>query len=35
MTSVTEDRPVDAVIVAIVDTAEVEGEAVYQKGGET
>lgn len=31
MTSVTEDRPVDAVIVAIIDTAEIEGEAVYQK----
>ncbi len=31
MTTVTENRPVDAVIVAIVDTAEVEGKAVYRK----
>ncbi len=31
MTSATENRPVDAVIVAIVDAAEIEGEAVYRK----
>jgi len=31
LTTTTENRPVDAVIVAIVDTAEVEGQAVYQK----
>jgi microcompartment protein CcmK/EutM len=31
MTSTTENRPVDAVIVAIVDTAEIDGSAVYQK----
>jgi len=34
MTNVTENRPVDAVIVAIIDTAEVEGQTVYQKGKE-
>jgi microcompartment protein CcmK/EutM len=34
MTGTTENRPVDAVIVAIIDTAEVEGTAVYQKGKE-
>ena len=31
MTSATENRPVDAVIVAIVDAAEIDGEAVYRK----
>lgn len=31
MTSTTENRPVDAVIVAIVDTAEIENKAVYRK----
>ncbi|MDA0747536.1 MAG: EutN/CcmL family microcompartment protein [bacterium] len=31
MTTATENRPVDAVIVAIVDTVEVEGEIVYRK----
>ncbi len=31
LTTTTENRPVDAVIVAIVDTAEIEGQAVYQK----
>ena len=31
MTSATENRPVDAVIVAIIDAAEVDGEAVYRK----
>ena len=31
MTSATENRPVDAVIVAIVDAAEIDGEAIYRK----
>jgi microcompartment protein CcmK/EutM len=31
MTSSTQDRPVDAVVMAIVDTLEVGGEFVYQK----
>lgn len=31
MTGATENRPVDAVIVAIIDTAEIEGKAVYKK----
>ncbi len=31
MTSATENRPVDAVIVAIIDAAEIKGEAVYRK----
>ena len=31
MTSATENRPVDAVIVAIVDAAEIDGESVYRK----
>ncbi|MFQ5557144.1 MAG: EutN/CcmL family microcompartment protein [Acidimicrobiales bacterium] len=30
-TGVTRDRPVDAVIMAIVDTWEVDGETVYEK----
>ena len=30
-TAITRDRPVDAVIMAIVDTWEVGGETVYQK----
>jgi len=34
MTGTTENRPVDAVIVAIIDTAEIEGTAVYQKSKE-
>ena len=32
LTAVTEGRPVDAVIVAIVDSFEVEGEEIYRKG---
>lgn len=31
MTGATENRPVDAVIVAIVDSAEIEGKEVYRK----
>lgn len=31
MTSATENRPIDAVIVAIIDAAEIDGEAVYRK----
>lgn len=31
-TAVTDRRPVDAVIMAIVDTIEVGGEVTYQKG---
>lgn len=31
MTGMTQDRPVDAVVMAIVDTLEVGGEFVYQK----
>lgn len=31
-TKATEAKPVDAVIVAIVDSVEVEGKTVYQKG---
>jgi len=31
MTTTTENRPVDAVVVAILDTAEIEGKAVYKK----
>ena len=31
MTSATENRPVDAVIVAIIDAAEIDGESVYRK----
>lgn len=31
MTAVTENRPVDAVVVAILDAAEIEGKAVYRK----
>ena len=31
LTSATENRPVDAVIVAIVDAAEMEGKAIYSK----
>ena len=31
MTDATENRPVDAVIVAIVDTCEVGGKIIYQK----
>lgn len=30
-TEVTQKRPVDAVVMAIVDTIEVEGEIMYQK----
>ena len=33
MTSATENRPVDSVIVAIVDFFEVEGKEIYRKGG--
>ena len=32
MTRATENRPVDAVIVAIVDSCEIEGSQVYRKG---
>jgi ethanolamine utilization protein EutN/carbon dioxide concentrating mechanism protein CcmL len=31
MTKTTEERPVDALIMAVVDTVEVEGRLVYQK----
>ena len=31
-TEVTNNRPVDATIMAIVDTYEVEGDVLYQKG---
>lgn len=31
MTGTTEERPVDAVIVAIVDSAELNGKTVYEK----
>jgi len=31
MTGTTEERPVDAVIVAIVDSAELNGTRVYEK----
>ena len=31
LTDATENRPVDAVIVAIVDTAEIDGKEVYRK----
>jgi len=34
MTGATEDRPVDAVIVAIVDFSEIEGKEVYRKNSE-
>ena len=34
LTDATQNRPVDAVIVAIVDTFEVEGEEIYRKGGD-
>ena len=30
-TDITQDRPADAVIMAIVDSVEVEGDIVYQK----
>jgi ethanolamine utilization protein EutN len=33
LTAATRDRPVDAVVVAIVDTLEVEGKPAYRKGG--
>jgi len=33
LTSVTENVPVDASIVGIVDTVEKEGEVVFRKGG--
>lgn len=33
-TVATKDRPVDAVIMAIVDTLEVRGDVMYQKGDE-
>ena len=33
LTHATNDRPVDAVIVAIVDSLEVGGNEVYRKGG--
>ena len=32
MTEATENRPVDAVIVAIVDSFEIDGEEIYRKG---
>jgi microcompartment protein CcmK/EutM len=31
MTELTKDRPVDAVIMAIVDTVEIEGRVVFEK----
>jgi len=31
MTEITQDRPVDAVVMAIVDSLEVEGRFVYEK----
>ncbi len=31
LTAATENRPVDAVIVAIVDTSEIEGKEIYRK----
>ncbi len=31
MTGMTEDRPVDAVVVAIVDSVEMEGATTYRK----
>ena len=34
MTGATEDRPVDAVIVAIVDFSEIGGKEVYRKSSE-
>ncbi|KPJ59935.1 MAG: ethanolamine utilization protein EutN [Latescibacteria bacterium DG_63] len=33
LTEFTRDKPVDAVIMAIVDTLEIEGEELYQKSG--
>jgi microcompartment protein CcmK/EutM len=33
LTDATQDRPVDAVVVAIVDSLEVDGEPVYRKNG--
>ncbi len=33
LTGATENRPVDGVIVAIVDFFEVEGKEIYRKGG--
>jgi len=33
MTESTQERPVDAVIIAIVDSAEVKGKVVYDKAG--
>jgi len=35
MTEVTKDTPVDAVIMAVIDSLEVEGRLTYRKGGET
>lgn len=34
MTATTEDRPVDAVVVAIVDFSEIEGNEVYRKNSD-
>lgn len=33
LTRLTRDRPVDAAIVAVVETLEVDGEITYRKGG--
>ena len=35
MTGVTEGKPSDATIIAIVDNIEIDGKYVYQKGSET
>jgi microcompartment protein CcmK/EutM len=32
-TQITKDTPVDAVIMAVIDTLEVEGEVVFRKSG--
>jgi microcompartment protein CcmK/EutM len=32
LTEVSKDRPVDATVIAIVDTVEVEGQVVFSKG---
>ena len=33
-TALTKDRPVDAVVMAIVETVEADGEVTYRKGAE-
>jgi len=32
MTEISKDRPIDAVIMAIVDTLEIGGDVIYRKG---